>query len=317
MSRLLQKLPYALVLLWPPALFAGADAPPVVRDWDASARMFAIQDSNAPLAGNGSGFSGSTKGPVFGLALNGSKDLYVENRGWRVVLLGGATQTYQSASALRNFDVTSASAGLSANRNLPLGSIPSKLTVGYQFSQTWLGGSAFQNGHNASGDLTASINSRFRLGVSASASSSDFRDDGAQPATTSRDSRGHNIGVHADLGFNNHRQALSASLTRQRVNANGSNFDVDGNTAAVGFRSFIVFPWVVAVNASRSSSDYVSYISIPQRTAKADNLSVTLAGPIARNWSADLTWNASRYGSNLDAYAASRQQVAVGLGYRF
>ena len=296
---------------------AQAQTAPAVRNWDASARLFAIQDSNAPLAGNGSGFAGSTKGPTYGLAFNGSKDLHVANRGWRVALVGSASQTYQSEPALRNFDVASLSGGLSASRNLPLGSVPSRLTLGYQFSQSWLGGSRFQNGHNANGDLTASIGSRFKLGVSAGVSSSDFRDDGTQPASTSRDSRGHNLGVHADLGFNNNRQALSASLTRQRVNASGSNFDVDGNTAALGFRSFIVFPWVVAVNASHSTSDYVSYIGIPQRAAKSDNLSVTLAGPIARDWSADLTWNASRYGSNLDAYRTSRQQVMVGLGYKF
>lgn len=317
MTRLFQRLLFALIALWSPVLLAETAVPFTVRDWDASARLFAIQDSNVPLAGNGSGFAGSTKSPTFGLALNGSKDLHAENRGWRIALVGSVSQTYQSESALRDFDVSSLSGGLSASRNLPLGSVPSKLTLGYQFSQNWLGGSPFQNGHNLNGDLTASIVSRLKLGVSASVSSSNFRDDGTQPATTSRDSRGHNIGVHADLGFNNNRQALSASLTRQRVNASGSNFDVDGNTAALGFRSFIVFPWVVAINASHSSSDYVSYISIPQRTASTDNLSLTLAGPIARNWSADLTWNASRYGSDLDAYRASRQQVIAGLGYRF
>jgi len=317
MIKLFQRFPFVLMALWPSALLAETAAPFTVRDWDASARLFAIQDSNAPLAGNGSGFAGSTKGPTYGMALNGSKDLYVANRGWRVALVGSATQTYQSESALRDFDVASLSGGLSASRNLPLGGIPSRLTLGYQFSQSWLGGSPFQNGHNANGDLTASFGRRLKLGVSAGVSSSDFRDDGTQPATTSRDSRGHNIGAHADLGFNNNRQALSASFTRQRINASGSNFDVDGNTAALGFRSFVVFPWVVMVNASRSSSDYVSYINIPQRTAKSDNLSVTLAGPIARNWSADLTWNTSRYGSNLDAYRASRQQVMAGLGYKF
>ena len=55
----------------------------------------------------------------------------------------------------------------------------------------------------------------------------------------------------------------------------------------------------------------------PGSAAKTDNLSVTLAGPIARNWSVDLTWNTSRYGSNLDAYRTSRQQVMAGLGYKF
>jgi len=280
-------------------------------------RLFAVQDSNVPLAANGSGYVGDTDGPTLGFALNGSKDLLAQNKGWHVALTGGLTQTYQSRSALQNFDLTSLSVGVAASRNLPLGGMPGKAAVGYQFSQSWLGGSSFQNGHNISGSLSADVGTRLKVSVFAGLSASDFADDGTQPALTSRDSTGNNLGVRADYAFNNNRQAIHASWGRQKISASGANFDVDGNTLSVGFRSFLVFPWVVVLNASRASSDYVSYNSTPQRTAQVDSLRLTVAGPISRNWSADVSWGASRYGSDLDAYRASRQQLTVGLGYKY
>jgi hypothetical protein len=314
-AKQFKPLLFAPLVLCTQTLFAQTSSQP--RDWDATLRLFAVQDSNVPLAANGSGFSGSTSSPTLGVAFNGSKDLLSQNRGWYLAINGGLTQSRQSESSLQDFDMASLAVGIAASRNMQLGSMPSKLAVGYQFSQSWLGGSAFQSGHNINSSLTADVSSQLKVGFFAGFFESNFSDDGTQPDLTSRDSTGNSFGIRADYGFNNNRQAVHASWGRQKIRASGANFDVDGDTLSVGVRSYLVFPWVAMVNASRASSDYVTYNSVPQRTAKVDNVRLIVAGPISRSWSADVSWGASRYGSDLDAYRATRRQVTAGLGYTF
>lgn len=305
-----------LLLFMIPAL-AYAQAAPAVRDWDATARLFAIQDSNAPLAANGSGFAQPTDGLSYGLALNGSKDLYVANRGWNLSAVGGFTRTTQGESALRDFDMTALSAGLAARRNLHLGSLPSTANLGYQAGRTWLGDSPYLMSHGVTGSISTRLTSALRIGASAGLTSSDFDNDGPQPDQSSMDSLGYTLGLNAEYAFNGGRQAINAAIGHQDTNAEGSNFDLRGQTYSLGARTFIVIPWVLMVNASHADSDYVSYNGVPQRSASNDTLRVVMAGPVSRNWSADLSWQTSRYGSNLDDYKASRRQWAFGLAYKF
>jgi hypothetical protein len=287
------------------------------RNWDATLRGFVTHDTNAPLAGHGSGFNESTSGTMFGLAANGSKDIHRAPRGWNLQGMGSVMQTYQNESALRDFDLTALTAGLTAFRHLSMMERPARMGAAYQARRDWLGGSGYQTGHTLGADLGIDITQSARAGVFANLSWNDYRDDGTQPGLTSRDSRGSVLGLRGEIGFNGNRQVLSATLRTQKINADGDNFDLDGNAAAIGFRSFLVFPWVVAVNLSRSSSEYVNYIDIPQRTASTTQLAITIAGPIARHWSADLSYSAARYGANIDDYRASRRQATLGLTYKF
>ena len=317
-----RTLPRALLAL-PLTLTAGAlvagppENPSAPRDWDATARLFAIQDSNAPLAANGSGYTEKTDGLSYGLAFNGSKDLYTANRGWNLSAVGGLTRTFQNESVLRDFEMSALSAGLAGRRNLNLGALPATANVGYQAGYNWLGDSPYLMSHGLTGSLSTRLTSALRAGVSAGVTRSDFKNDGPQPDQSSMDSLGYNLGLNAEYAFNGGRQAINAAIGHQDTNAEGSNFDLRGQTYSLGARTFIVIPWVLMVNASHADSDYVSYNGVPQRSASNDTLRVVVAGPVSRNWSADLSWQSSRYGSNLDDYKASRRQWAFGLAYKF
>jgi len=301
------------IFLFAPLCIAQSPEP---RPWNLSLRAFASHDSNVVLAADDNSFSGDSKSNVFGVGLSGDYRLYRDAQ-WTIGATGSLQQTYNGDSSLRDFNLTSFAPGLVARRAFRLNNRPAKLTLNYAARRDWIGGSGFASGHTASVDVGVRPTRETDIGVFSSVSSSNFDDEGPDPALSSRDAVSYRSGVRGAVGFNRNRQSLQGSVSYVKNDAKGANFVFEGPAAGVQFMSLVWGPWAVAASANYSKVDYTNFAVTPRRESTTHDYRVVLFGPLSRKLSADVSYSRSYYDSNQSAFEARRNNISVGLTYSY
>jgi hypothetical protein len=289
---------------------------PEPRAWNLLVRVSGSHDSNVPLAATETEFSGNKSTNVLGLGVNGDYRLYRDDR-LIVAATGALQQTRNGDPALREFDLTSASPGLVARYALRLGGRPARLTTAYAARRDWLGGSGYATGQVLTADVGVRPARATEVGVFGSVAYTNFDDDGTEPATTSRDAVNYRGGVRGVMAFNRYRQALQASVSYVKNDADGANFVFTGPAANVQVTSLVWGPWGASVSAGYARMTYTSFASEPRRESTLKDYRLIVSGPLARKLAADLSYGRSYYDSNQQAFEAKRQNVSLGFTYAF
>ena len=291
-------------------------SPPEARPWNLAVRASVSQDSNVPLAATDTAFAGERSSTVFGLGATGDYLLYKGAR-WSVRATGAIQQTRNADPNLRDFDLTSLSPGIQAQRALRLAGRPARLSLGYAARRDWLGGSGYATGHGATIDIGVRPKFATELGVFASAYGTNFEDEGSDPALSSRDTVAYSAGVRATQGFNSNRQALRVTLAYVKNDAKGANFVFGGPSAGVQFLSYLYGPWAMAASASFARADYTNYAVDPRRETRVRDYRLVFFGPLSRKLSADLALGRSEHRANQAIFEADRKYVSFGMTYSF
>lgn len=291
-------------------------APPDARPWNLAVRASVSHDSNVPLAATDSTFAGEKSSTVFGLGATGDYLLYKGAR-WSVKATGALQQTRNADSSLREFDLTSLSPGIQAQRSFRLAGRPARLSLGYAARRDWLGGSGYATGQGATIDIGVRPKFATELGVFASASGTNFDDEGPDPALSSRDAVAYSAGVRAMHGFNSNRQAVRATLAYVKNDAKGANFVFDGPSAGVQFLSYLYGPWAMAASASLARADYTNFAVDPRRETRIRDYRLVFFGPLSRKLSADLSLGRTEHRANQAIFEADRKYFSLGVTYSF
>lgn len=289
------------------------------RPWNLTLRGWTGYDSNvAKVADDDNTFDsgGKSSSNVYGGMLAGNYRLYREGR-WQLTGNASILQTRNADRDLDAFDLTTVATGLSARYQFRLAGLPARLNSNLGLHWDWLGGDSYGNGQSLAFDLSVRPTRASELGWFASASHSNFIDDGSQPALSSRDGIRYASGFRGLVAFNGNRQALSSSVSWQENHAEGDNFDYRGPAASVQLTSYLVGPWAMALSGGYSRTEYTHYAVPPARESDNYNARLSVYGPLTSHLSADISLGWSRSKAEPDAFRSERKNLTVGVTYAF
>lgn len=290
------------------------------RPWNFSLRGWGGYDTNvAQVSINDTTFdssAGDSSSTVFGLMAAGDYRL-LKGSNWQIGVNGSVVQTINADDTLSDFNLTTFSPGLTARYDFRALGKPARLSGSFGMHWDYLGGHSFAMGENVNLDFSVQPTWTSEIGLFASLSHSDFKDDGPEPAKSSRDGITYRSGLRATKAFNRNRQAISASASWMQNQSDGSNFDYRGPAASLQLISYLYGPWAAALSFSYSHTEYYNYAVDPKR--ESDNYSTRLSiyGPLTKNLSADVSVGWNRNQAEPEAFRSDRINVTAGVTYAF
>lgn len=301
--------------------------------WNISLRMYGGHNDNVDFVGNVDPFfMGSTDSDYIGFTGIGSVRIPVTS----YITVGGAlridrnhhfgTQRVPIPAANENqdeYDVSAAQPSAFAETMFVIGGRQGRVGINYNLrfedgEITALGSTAHTLGLYA--DLYYDAYTDF--GVKASRTWTDFEVAFPAPALDDRDSTFTSFGFSGTRWFSGHQRSLTGSVSFNRNDAFGMNFDYHGVTVSGAFMTRIYGPVSASLNVSHDMRHYPGFVSGFIPAPGRESQTITTYGlqvnwVICPGWVLDGFFNYATYDSNMPQFEGDNKNVGMGLTRTF
>lgn len=304
-------------------------------DYGRSAEEFlaAIGDAPAPATNRLSGFlqlgymadNNVNAGPAGSNYSNGAFSEYVsvgyalvKKPALKVNLKGSSYFTQYPDPVANDYDLMQASLGLDLSYTTALGGVPVMPGLGYNFSRTWLQGEGYGGTHAVSASLGFGLGSNAMGTAKYSLSYADFDDDGAFPATTSRDALSQSAGLSSNIFFAGRKAALTLGYDYGWTDADGGNATTRSHSGSAGLWGRL--PWEVdgQLSYGMARTDYPDYLGPLPRESTTRTVNLSLARNITDSLKASFAVsNVVEDSPNYPDMSYDRTILSISLGYQF
>ncbi|MCP5368690.1 MAG: hypothetical protein H6907_20265 [Hyphomicrobiales bacterium] len=320
----------ALAEFDPPAPQPPPASPPQGRSWDLSVRASAGHDNNPVLATDVTFYTGHRDSNYYSAQIMG------EWRFWQTMdWTAGVTGNVDVVRYTENKDPGQVNAPDEYNLNaIDLGAYlrhhfkvmerPASVGAAYGFtSESWRThlGSLVTN--EVTVDVAASPFQNVEVGASVDVAFNNYEVRFPAPMLNDRDSRSTRLGGFLRYWFRPGLTSLTLNAAYTNTDAQGSNFDYEGNSVGARLESQIFGPVWGAIEYSEDWRDYengfvAAFIPSPGRTSMdIITVSMRVLWVIGPNLIADLYFTETEYDGNMPQFDTVREQYGIGLTYRF
>ena len=302
----------SIFILFLPCLASGEG----LRPWDLSVRLFSGYDDNVPLDSKASRFIGDEESLCFGANLSGAYRIVQTSR-WRAGVGASVTQTLHAESDVEDYDLTTVSPNLFAQYSFMAWGKPATTGLVYTYRNDRLGGDDYEQSHALAWNIDIQPARAWHTGLYYRLAYEDFDFEGTDPDRTSRDATSHTIGLQATRIFDRNRRSIMVNYEYGCNDADGDNFEFDSHKILGRFRTLLVRPFWLVLDAAYTDQDYTKYTPEPRRTQNNWNYRAMLLVPLNPKLTADFSYSYAKYDGSEAQFDAERKKVLIGLTYRF
>ena len=286
------------------------------RPWDLSFRLFTGFDDNVPLESEAADFTGDDDSSHNGTNISGSYRI-IQNSKWMTGVGATFIQNLHIESDVNDYNLTTVNPRLFADYSFQAWGKPATAGMTYLYRQDWLGGDDYEESHTFTLNVGLRMTRDLQSAVYYQLAFEDFNDDGTDPDNTSRDATNHKVGLRATYSFDQNRRSLMMNYEYSSNRAEGDNFIFNSNRILLRFSTLMIRPLWLVLDASYTDQDYTRYDPKPRRTQGNQYYRAMLLWPLDQNLTADLSYSFGKYDGSEGRFDAERNNVVLGLTYRF
>lgn len=290
---------------------APLDAP---KPWSLSLQVGTEYDDNIIVAPDS--FAGETDGFRIFERANGSYDALDEGP-WRVTADATTFHSQHTDDAFDELDLGTYGAGLTGRYAGRLDDVPFALSLRYGFDLVVLDGDVFSSTHSLRSSAFANWSPYALSQAYHEVQFGNYRDDGFNPAISSRNATLNAFGLRQYVFFENRRHYLWLGYAYRRNDAEGTNFEYRGHVVSGGAAATL--PWDVhlSLSAEYVSEDYIKFLGIESRDTDRLTLSLLLSKRLWEDLRLTIGYARTDENSTIEVLDFERGVTTVSLIYEF
>lgn len=336
---LLPALAAALALSWPAAPRAAHEAPvpelaipraTVFTPWKGYVRVFGGHDDNPAVAGEESGYSGTKASPYFGVVAQASWTK-VNVNGWsggingslgRVLYTTGEAEG--ATDAPNEYNMTAFNPQAFVYRAFAPFGRPARLEASADFRAEWIGIDEISGQHsrfvvNASAFPMPGLSMRAGFRMTSYDSEVEFPD---EDVVAQRDGMFKRLDIEATYNVPKLRGRVHAVYEMSNSDADGPNFDYDGNLWKFRFDNRLANNLWADLSLAKDARKYNEFVSsyLPAPGRKVVDIldgKAKLMWKFAPHWVADLNVKTEKIDAETPTFRARRKIGGIGVTYSF
>ncbi len=336
---LLPALLAGATLLSPPAARAEHEAPPpelaipratAFTPWKGYVRVFGGQDDNPAVAGEESGYSGTKDSPYYGFVVQASWTK-LNPTGWSGGVNGSIGRTFYTTGeaegaddAPNEYNMTAFNPQAFAYRPFLVFGKPARLEASADFRIESLEIEEISGHHsrfivNATSRPIPGLALRAGFRMTSYDSEVEFPD---EAEISQRDGMYKRIDIEGTYNVPKLRGRIHAMYERSNSDADGPNFDYDGNLWKFRFDNRLADNLWADLSVAKDARKYNEFVSnyLPSPGRKAVDIlngKAKLMWKFAPNWVADVNIKTEKIDAETPTFRAKRKIGGVGLTYSF